>query len=713
MNQDREITATYIKNCERFHCRVLSSIIKLFSEADRAPIPPTKLDLSAEYIGNEGVRALVWTIVDKLPHLKILSLKSCGVEEGAVLDMAEAFKGNEYLQELDLRQNNLYASSGRALIALLRSNPKLYRLAVDTHEMPERVEMAIRKAEKRNYDTCFPPPPPPPEVDKYQTRERLDALLDELEFLRGEDSQLSGFTGVTGSSAPSATLGSLSADSINTSNAVATLTTTGHSLAKKQRTNITDATNKIPITLPPATSPSDQRKVTAIRLMHYWNLRLGSFGVQYILDKGMDMATMRSLVDIEKRARVVEGLTDVRAVAPFREPLELVQAELDTIGAALSDPNSLLSQLSALREGGTISMQYQTCRRIFDEIRQSQQVPSAQIINSKRPMIELLMVTLHHLRMGIAAGTLRDFADTVLGPIPPTRPTSSVPSHRSFLSSHSRTAYSATPNVESSLSSTVEAVDLATHCRDFEEAMQDAAQYLARTVYESTRKLSLVCDEMRYFSINNKGFIEGVLARGATMTRKATTSPAEREDEGGDLTAYAVELYTDLLEEPSHTLHAQRRILLDRLAELLTVDMNIYLAHYEEARAHQGGIRERFSEEWGSVASYLHPFLVWEPPAVDPYKEFAIPALPDRPRPTRIADEHADLKDRIVNGPQADSVAKASGPDANAIALQAHADKLAAADIMGTFGAITNKADLLKWFRQFSGYVRYAMVLSS
>eukprot|EP00758_Cryptobia_borreli_P002828 Tbor_TRINITY_DN3326_c0_g1::TRINITY_DN3326_c0_g1_i1::g.23512::m.23512 len=221
------VSKMYLIQCEKYNCRANAEVTRIFCDIDLGSLPPvpscsehksndrvtstdghvanlttnessytnimgsyktptsmantaddpTELDFSRNYIGDRGIQAICG-VLETIRRLKKISFRGCMIEENGIIALCECFKTHPHIREICLLDNRLFASSGRHLLLLLRANPRIYNLEVNTSEMPQRVAQALEKCIKRNYLIAFPPPPE--DTLKGQRDVRCSAYLDKI-----------------------------------------------------------------------------------------------------------------------------------------------------------------------------------------------------------------------------------------------------------------------------------------------------------------------------------------------------------------------------------------------------------------------------------------------------------------------------------------------------------------------------------------------------
>ena len=119
----------YVNEC--FRCRAhvntqaLGTLVAWEGLEDEAL--PTVWDVSDTLCGRSGLRPIL-SVVSVWHDLQSVSFRGCSLDSGSISHMATLLKGHRSLQEIDLRDNPIYASGGRLLVELARNSPRLLRI---------------------------------------------------------------------------------------------------------------------------------------------------------------------------------------------------------------------------------------------------------------------------------------------------------------------------------------------------------------------------------------------------------------------------------------------------------------------------------------------------------------------------------------------------------------------------------------------------------
>lgn len=189
----RGLSQLYGHECIIHGCETNSAVVKLLLELDKlhadhdtiaqqvAELPdfvrravpkfvgaePLELDLSGNYFGDRGLAAL-GKILLTMTRLRKLSLRTIKMTEGGVSVVCELIAKHPTLEQIDMRGNELFATSGRTLTESLRKHPRLFLLQIDMHAMPSRIARKLAEQIGRNLAAKYPLAMEPEAVDRMQ-----------------------------------------------------------------------------------------------------------------------------------------------------------------------------------------------------------------------------------------------------------------------------------------------------------------------------------------------------------------------------------------------------------------------------------------------------------------------------------------------------------------------------------------------------------------
>jgi hypothetical protein len=192
----RGFSSLYCNECVIHNCETNSELVKTFSRLDlleNLADDPTFLDFSHNYLGDRNVAALC-VVLSTMMGVKGVALRGMDLQLDAVTAICKLVVSHRAITSVDLRGNQLFASSGRELVSMLKRNTRVTQLLFDADDMPERIRSAIRVQLGRNVSAafpCVPVAPTPPAVNS--TDESVLQATDVLAVIDVELSQSTAF----------------------------------------------------------------------------------------------------------------------------------------------------------------------------------------------------------------------------------------------------------------------------------------------------------------------------------------------------------------------------------------------------------------------------------------------------------------------------------------------------------------------------------------
>lgn len=154
---NRALVHLYLCECEIGGVSANSAIVKFLADEEQENAYPTHLQLQKNRLGDRGTIALAKTLLG-MQWLKVLDLRTCGVGEDGVAALCTALMQHKGLERLDIRGNEVYATSGRRLIQLVRHRPSPLVVLTDLEQLPGRISeelleaMGVRAAAVQSYE---------------------------------------------------------------------------------------------------------------------------------------------------------------------------------------------------------------------------------------------------------------------------------------------------------------------------------------------------------------------------------------------------------------------------------------------------------------------------------------------------------------------------------------------------------------------------------
>jgi hypothetical protein len=149
------LTKLYCDECVVHDCITNSAILAWLKCLDETNEQPTAVDLSDNYLGDRNFAAFC-TVLSTLPSVEVLNVSNVDLQVDGVRALCQLATKHRGLRCIDLRRNQLFASSGRALAELLKVNPRIRQLMFDSEHMPERFATQIRTQLGKNVANAFP-----------------------------------------------------------------------------------------------------------------------------------------------------------------------------------------------------------------------------------------------------------------------------------------------------------------------------------------------------------------------------------------------------------------------------------------------------------------------------------------------------------------------------------------------------------------------------
>uniref|UniRef100_A0A7S1M8E9 Uncharacterized protein n=1 Tax=Neobodo designis TaxID=312471 RepID=A0A7S1M8E9_NEODS len=150
------LSQLYCDECVIHGCLTNSAMLSLFKDLDSGDKPlPNAIDLRGNYLGDKNVAA-VCTVLSTLPGVESLDLRGLDLQLDGVTAVCRLAASHRGVRRIDFRNNELFASSGRQLLELLKQNRRITQCLFDTHTMPHRFVNAIHAQLGRNIAAAHP-----------------------------------------------------------------------------------------------------------------------------------------------------------------------------------------------------------------------------------------------------------------------------------------------------------------------------------------------------------------------------------------------------------------------------------------------------------------------------------------------------------------------------------------------------------------------------
>ena len=150
------LTKLYCDECVINDCLTNSNMLSYFKALDTGDEPfPRAIDLKGNYLGDKSLAA-VCTVLSTLPGIEELDLRRLDIQLPGLTAVCRLAAQHRGLRRIDLRDNQLFASSGRLLVELLKRNPRITQCLFDSDDMPTRFVSAIHAQLGRNIAGAHP-----------------------------------------------------------------------------------------------------------------------------------------------------------------------------------------------------------------------------------------------------------------------------------------------------------------------------------------------------------------------------------------------------------------------------------------------------------------------------------------------------------------------------------------------------------------------------
>lgn len=168
--------ALYSNQCEVYGCVTNSSMLEYFTDLDRTGAIPTHVDVSSNYLGEKNVAA-VCVVISTMAQVESVNFSSLDMQLHGITAVCDLCAKHRSITCVDLRKNEIFASGAKALLAMLKANPRITRCFFDADNMPERTARAIVRQVGVNIARAFP-----------CTRDTCDAAANAIEVFEEDRS---------------------------------------------------------------------------------------------------------------------------------------------------------------------------------------------------------------------------------------------------------------------------------------------------------------------------------------------------------------------------------------------------------------------------------------------------------------------------------------------------------------------------------------------
>eukprot|EP00759_Apiculatamorpha_spiralis_P053724 PhF_6_TR632/c0_g1_i2/m.862 len=131
----------YHAQCKEMNLKPNSGVIRLLASSTSSF---ETLDLSANYIGDQGLLALL-PVLNTMRTLKHLSLRDNGLRNGSVVELLKMLRTHPGLETLDLSHNKITRVAGREVLTLFSINRRIQFVNVEETRLDEPLKLRIQK----------------------------------------------------------------------------------------------------------------------------------------------------------------------------------------------------------------------------------------------------------------------------------------------------------------------------------------------------------------------------------------------------------------------------------------------------------------------------------------------------------------------------------------------------------------------------------------
>eukprot|EP01012_Entosiphon_sulcatum_P032339 TRINITY_DN41142_c0_g1_i1.p1 TRINITY_DN41142_c0_g1~~TRINITY_DN41142_c0_g1_i1.p1 ORF type:complete len:956 (-),score=166.96 TRINITY_DN41142_c0_g1_i1:31-2898(-) len=142
----------YSLTCEQLHCKKNSELLRTLPNQPGVFTSLHELDLSTNFVGPKGLLPVL-EVVKVSVALRVLSLRDNQLSNQSVQDIVDVCLSHRSLTKLDVSQNPITLSAGRALLELAQRNPLLQSIVVDDTNVRQMLKQSIASQCRKNART--------------------------------------------------------------------------------------------------------------------------------------------------------------------------------------------------------------------------------------------------------------------------------------------------------------------------------------------------------------------------------------------------------------------------------------------------------------------------------------------------------------------------------------------------------------------------------
>ena len=142
----------YQQCCRECNCRPNSFIVRLLESQPSTPL--TTLNLGANYIGPKGFTAVL-KLIAQWQTLESINLCGNGLDSSCIIPLCEVLLSHMGVSSLDLSNNPITLTGGKALMRLVETNRRIVHLSVVGTDIFETLSERLTMAADENYRNHF------------------------------------------------------------------------------------------------------------------------------------------------------------------------------------------------------------------------------------------------------------------------------------------------------------------------------------------------------------------------------------------------------------------------------------------------------------------------------------------------------------------------------------------------------------------------------
>lgn len=128
--EGKSLRDVYASQCEKLHCRKNSYLLKTLSNSPNDFGSLTELDLSLNFVGRNGIKAVL-EVIRISPNVQRLCLADNWLNNDAVKEIVAVLTGLSNLHHLDLSRNPISHTAGKILSDYISRTPAMQTIQLD------------------------------------------------------------------------------------------------------------------------------------------------------------------------------------------------------------------------------------------------------------------------------------------------------------------------------------------------------------------------------------------------------------------------------------------------------------------------------------------------------------------------------------------------------------------------------------------------------